>query len=153
MNNSQYLLLHFPKKIKPKLTRKTYIINFTCKINLVTTTSKSILLQPFEKLAIFEIMKKSKKTSALLRANIFNKISDVFWFAFLSPLNLFLFSLKILIQHNRQSQSTNLRFMLHKIWRYFTFLQSIIPEKQKCKDKYFVSCTKVSSRNNKIQAR
>ena len=38
--------------------------------------------------------------------------------------------------------------------RYSKFLQSTIPEKQqKCEAKYFVSCTKVSSCNNNIQAR
>ena len=38
--------------------------------------------------------------------------------------------------------------------RYSKFLRSIILEKQqKCEAKYFVFCTKVSSRNNNIQAR
>ena len=37
-------------------------------------------------------------------------------------------------------------------WRYSKFLRSIIPEKQqKCKAKYFVCCTKVSSCNNNKQ--
>ena len=38
--------------------------------------------------------------------------------------------------------------------KVFKFLQSSIPEKQqKCKAKYFVSCIKVLSHNNNLQAR
>ena len=49
-------------------------------------------------------------------------------------------------------QSTNWWFVLRKIQRCSKFLRTIIPEKkQRCKAKYFVSCTKISSCNNNIK--
>ena len=66
------------------------------------------------------------------------------------------FKFKLLLTHKENScmQRTNSLFALCKMQSYSKFLQSITPGKQqKCEAKYFVPFTKVSSRNNNIQAR